>query len=91
MNGQQQQNAFVLVLLADAPFPEQVIGEVFNRVSPQAGYGDHRNLRPSGTLHALTIVFQLKAGAVVEYTREVTDITLGSKILTEREPYGDEE
>ena len=61
LDGNEQQNAFILALFADAPFPEKRVGHVFHRLAVQRIDSDDGHLHAGNLFHAAAICFELLA------------------------------
>ncbi len=76
LDREQQQDACVLPLLADAPFAEKVVRKRLNRISFQTVDGYERHLGSGGALYFAAVVVDARTHLVVEYVREIADVAL---------------
>jgi len=77
LDGKEQQDAFILALLSDAPFAKERVGEVFDGRVFELVDGYQGHLNAGNLLYAGTISFQLRTGLRVEHMRKVADVALG--------------
>ncbi len=74
---QQEQGAFVLALLADAPGAVDGVGDVVDGLAFKSVNGDKRYLRAGGALHGGAVGFELRLARGVDDVGEIADVALG--------------
>src|SRR5579872_326415 len=75
-DGKQQQQSFIRLLVADAPFPVQTIGGILDRLVIQRVDSYHRKLRACCPLDSFAILLQLDTRYRIEGVSEIADKAL---------------
>src|ERR1035437_1196033 len=79
IDDEQEQGAFVLAFLADAPGAIDGVGDVFDGLAGEGGDGDKGHLGAGGALHGGAVRFELGLAGGVDDAGEIADIALRLK------------